>query len=196
MRKLTAGALAVLILCCLTGCEQLVPEKAADGAPWSDDWVTVGNVVGAEAPPWLELRENIDVLSAKGMYYATWSSGEAVPYTNADDKEVELYDAQVYLLLAGYDSADKAEASAADWLNMASAQYDVADTFTESHNGQEFTVITYTFDSETNPFARGASAFGVYRNYAVSVEISCREGFDRDELEGLREFLDHCHYAV
>ncbi len=196
MRKLTTAVLVISILCCLTGCTQLPPETATDGAAWSDTWVTVGNIIGADVPLWLELRENMDVLSDKGMYYATWSSGEAVPYTNADDKEVELYDAQLYLLLAGYDSTAKAEASMSEWLDMASAQYNVTDTYTESHNGQEFTIIAYTFNSETNPFARGASAFGVYRNYAISVEFSCQEGIDRDELESLREFLDNCHYAV
>ncbi|MDE7242922.1 MAG: hypothetical protein K2O18_02950 [Oscillospiraceae bacterium] len=196
MRKLTLMALIASIFCCLTGCTQLPPETAADGAAWSDTWVTVGNIVGADAPSWLEPKENMDVLSARGMYYATWASGEAVPYTDAEGDEAELYSAQLYLLLAGYDSAAKAEASASDWLHMASAQYNVTDTYTESHNGQEFTVITYTFSSETNPFAKGASAFGVYRNYAISVEFSCQEGFDRDELESLREFLENCHYAV
>ena len=196
MRRRTAAALMVLILCWLTGCAQLPPETSADGSAWSDAWVTVGNIVGVDTPAWLEPRENMDVLSDKGVFYATWSSGEAVPYTNADGEEAELYDAQMYLLLAGYDSSAKAEADASDWLSMASAQYNVTDTYTEIHNGQEFTVITYTFSSATNPFARGASAFGVYRNYAVSAEFSCQEGFDRDELESLREFLDNCHYAV
>ena len=196
MRRLTAAALVISILCYLTGCTQLPPKTAADGSEWSDTWVTVGNIIGANTPSWLEPMENVDVLAAKGMYYATWSSGEAVPYTNAEGEETELYDAQLYLLLAGYDSSDKAEASMADWMNMASAQYNVTDTCTESHNGQEFTIITYTFNTETNPFARGASAFGVYRNYAISVEFSCQEGFDRDELASLREFLDSCHYAV
>ena len=51
---------------------------------------------------------------------------------------------------------------------------------TRTHNGQEFSVITYSFDSETNPYARGASAYGVYRNYAVSVEFVCRQDFDGD----------------
>ena len=46
-----------------------------------------------------------------------------------------------------------------------------------------------------SPYARGASAFGVYRNYAVSVELICQQNFNRDTGQLLGQFLDHCHYA-
>ena len=122
--------------------------------------------------------------------------GEAVPYTNADGDEAQLYDAQVYLLLSGSTSADLAEDALAQWQEMARQQYVVEGTDTQTHNGQGFTVITYTFDSETNPYARGASAYGVYRNYAVSVEFTCRQDFDGDAAQLLARFLDSCHYAM
>ena len=79
---------------------------------------------------------------------------------------------------------------------MASSQYAIEGTSTETCNGQEFTVITYTYESDTNPYARGASAFGVYRNYAISVELSCQEGFDGNAPDILANFLEHCHYAA
>ena len=41
---------------------------------------------------------------------------------------------------------------------MASSQYAIEGTSAETYNGQEFTVITYTYESDTNPYARGASA--------------------------------------
>ena len=149
-----------------------------------------------ETPEGLTPRENSDVLSAKGMYYATWSLGEAEELPRRDGVTVQVYDAQVYLLLAGYDSTAKAEEAAAEWLGMASEQYAVETTASETHNGLEFTVVTYTYTSETNPYARGASAFGVYGNYAVSVELSCREDFDGSAPEILADFLDHCRYAA
>lgn len=196
MGKMRLLALCLCALLCLSGCGQAAPQKAADGLDWSEDWVTVGNIVGVDTPQDLTARENSDALSAKGMYYATWSSGEGEPYVNEDGKDARLYDAQVYLLLAGYDSTAKAEETAAEWLSMASEQYAVEETVTQTCNGQEFTVLTHTYTSETNPYARGTSAFGIYGNYAVSAELSCREDFDGDAREILKDFLEHCHYAA
>lgn len=189
-------ALLLAACVCLAGCTQPVPRQAADGEAWDEDWVNVGNVVGVETPEGMTPRENNDALAASGMYYAAWSIGAAEPYVNEDGDEAQLYDAQVCLLLAGYDAAGKAEDSASEWLDMASGQYAVEGTSTESYNGQEFTVITYTYASETNPYTHGASAFGVYRNYAISVEVSCREGFGGSAGDILADFLENCHYAA
>ena len=191
-------SLLVLLLAvcvCLAGCTQ-VPTAAADGTAWSDDWITVGGIVGVDTPAGISPRENSDALAVNGMYYATWSIGEPEPYTNEDGDEAQLYDAQIYLLLAGYNAAEKAEESAAQWQAMANERYAVDQAQSAVCNGQEFSVLTYTFDSETNPYARGASAFGVYGNYAVSVELSCRETFNGDPLEVLTDFLEHCHYST
>ena len=190
--------LIVLLLAacaCLAGCAQ-IPTAAADGAAWGDDWITVGGIIGVDTPAGIDPRENSDALSVNGMYYATWSIGESEPYTNEDGDEAQLYDAQIYLLLAGYNAAEKAEESAAQWQAMANDRYAVEQTQSAVCNGQEFSVLAYAFDSETNPYARGASAFGVYGNYAVSVELSCREDFSGDPLDVLTDFLEHCHYST
>lgn len=194
MKKISWLALALLL--CLSGCGQAALPKTADGQAWSEDWVAVGNVVGVDTPEGLTHRENSDTLSARGMYYATWSAGEAVPYVNEDGEEAQLYDAQLYYLLAGYDSTAKAKDAAAEWLAMASEQYAVEETASGTYNGQEFTVITYTYKSETNPYVRGASAFGAYGNYAISAELSCGEDFQDDAREVLENFLEHCHYVA
>lgn len=196
--KRTAVCLLIAALCLgLTGCAALpTPERAADGAAWSEEWVTVGGVVGVDTPDGMTSRENNEALAAKGMYYAAWSVGEGEPYTNAEGEEATLYDAQVYLLLGGCKSGEEAQDTMAQWLEMAQAQYAVSGTAEAAHNGQTFSLITYTFDGEANPYARGASAFGVYRNYAISVELACREGFDGDAEELLAQFLDNCHYAM
>lgn len=194
MRKF---ALVLMALClCLSGCGQPIPVQAADGADWSENWVTVGNVVGVDTPEGMAPQGNNDALAANGMYYAIWSMGASEPYTNEDGDEVDLYDAQIHLLLAGYNAVEKAEENAEEWRSMANDRYVVEQTKSLTCNGQEFTVLTYTFDSKTNPYARGASAFGVYRNYAISVELSCREGFTGDPLEVLTDFLEHCHYST
>lgn len=197
MKRWALWPLAGLLCLALAGCGvALPPEQAADGQEWSEDWVTVGQLVGVDTPDGMVHRENNEALSANGMYYATWSIGEGAPYTNEDGEEAQVYDAQVYLLLGGCDSEELAEDTAAQWRDMAALQYDIGETETQTHNGQEFTVITYTFDSQTNPYARGASAYGVYRNFALDVELICREDFDGDAAQLLAQFLDRCHYAL
>lgn len=196
--KKTVMLLLTAALCLgLTGCaDSQPPERAADGSGWDEGWVTVGGVIGVDAPSGMDPRENNEALAANGMYYATWSMGGAEPYTNEDGEEAELYDAQIYLLLGRYRSAKDAENTLAQWMDMASLNYAIESTAEETHSGVDFTVITYAFESESNPYARGASAFGVYENCAVSVELTCREDFDADPSQLLARFLDHCHYAV
>lgn len=187
----------LLALClCLTGCGQPAPVRAADGAPWSGGWITVGGILGVDTPAGIDPRENNDTLSGKGMYYAAWSIGEAEPYVNADGGEAQVYDAQICLLLAGYNGAEKAEDALAEWESIANDRYAVEQTLSATCNGQDFTLLTYIYVSETNPYDRGASAFGVYRNYAINVEVSCREGFTGDPREILTDFLEHCHYSA
>lgn len=187
---------AALLALCLTGCTVLPPERAADGLGWDESWVTIGGVLGVDTPEGLTPRENNEALSANGMFYATWSAGGEEDYTNEDGGEARLYDAQVYVLLAGASSAGEAENAVKEWMELADSRYHVDGRFEESYNSQPFTVLAYTYGSDTNPYQRGASAYGVYRNFAVSVELSCREGFPGDELEILADFLEHCHYGT
>ena len=91
-----------------------------------------------DTPEGLTAQENSDALSAKGMCYATWSIGQAEPHINEDGEDAQLYDAQVYLLTAGYDSTQKAAEAAEEWLAMANERYAMEETKTEAYNGQEF----------------------------------------------------------
>lgn len=197
MKKAAITLISGILCLCLTGCGTvLLPEKAADGLDWDKSWVTVGSIVGVDTPDGMEPQENNDALEAQGMAYASWSIGEAASFINADGDEAQLYDAQVYLLLSGSRSAEQAENTLAQWQEMARQRYIIDGTSTQTHNGQEFTVITYLFGSETNPYARGASAYGVYRNYAVCVELVCQQYFDGDAAQLLAQFLERCHYAM
>lgn len=195
MKKRIALLLAALCLC-LAACTPLPPEQAADGADWNEDWITVGGVLGVDTPAGLTPRENNEALSANGMFYATWSIGGGEPYINEDGEEAVLYDAQIYVLLAGASDPDEAEDSADKWLELADSLYSVDGRSEETYNGQPFTVLTYTYGSDENPYQRGASACGVYRNFAVNVELSCRDGFTGNAAETLADFLEHCHYGT
>lgn len=198
MKKTFLSLLAAAACLCLAGCKELPPTQAADGSTWNEDWVTVGSVIGVDTPEGMTLQDNKDALAANGMFFAAWSIGEGTPYTDGeaseDDEDAILYDAQVSLLLAGYASTDKAEDGAAEWLSMAEQQYQVETSSSQTCNGQTFTVITWQFPS--GPYTQGASAFGVYGNYAVSIELSCQDTFEDDILECLIDFLDNCHYGA
>lgn len=197
MKMWSTLLLAGIFFLGLVGCGAVLPpEKAADGLDWDENWVTVGEIIGVDTPNGMDHRENNEALAANGMYYATWSIGEGEPYTNEEGEEAQVYDAQIYLLLGGYKSAEEAGNTLNQWKDMAALQYVIDQTTEEAHNGQGFTVITHSFDSDTNPYARGASAFGVYRNYAISVELACRKGYDGNAAQLLSQFLDSCHYAM
>ena len=178
----------------LTGCGAQLPAAAVDGTAWSKDWLTLGRTLGVEKPGHgLTLRDD---KSAQHMDYASWSIGEAQPYVKASGEETNLYDAQLVLLLMASDTVEKAQTSIEEWLDLAADNYTITDTAQQTCNGQEYTVLTYTFPSDTSPFARGVSAFTTYGPWAISVEFACQDSFEENAWEIMSDFLDHCHYAV
>jgi len=189
----------LLIMICsmlvgLTGCAAKMPAMAVDGTPWSKDWITLGRTLGVEEPGHgLTLRDD---KAAKNMCYTAWSIGEAQPYVNAAGEETNLYDAQLVLLLAASDTSEEAQMSVDEWLDMAADHYTITDTVQQTYNGQEFTVLTYTFPSDTSPFACGVSAFTVVGSWAISVEFACQDTFGENPGDILADFLIHCHYAA
>lgn len=190
--------LLVIIICmtlmCLAGCAAGMPAEAVDGTPWSEDWITLGQTLGIEKPGHgLTLRDN---KAARQMYYASWSIGEAQPYVNTEGNETNLYDAQLVLLLVYSDKAESAQVNVNEWLDLAKNSYTIADTSQQTYNGQEFTVLTYTLEPDTSPFAFGASAFSVYGPWAISAEFTCQDSFEGYAEEILADILEHCHYAA
>ncbi len=195
-KKLTRALALVLGLLALAGCA-VAPSQAADGSSWSEEWITLGPVLGVEPPEHgLVLLDNNTALTANDMYYAAWTIGEAEPYTNAGGEEVSLYEAQLDVLVCGCADADLARAAVEDWQARQNEVYSGIERREETHNGQSYAVAVYECGSETNPYSRGISAFGVCGKYAVSMELNCREVFAGDEGEILADFLDGCHYGA
>lgn len=185
----------LLCLLCLGGCTQY-PDRAADGAEWDKNWTMLGSVLGVEEPgDGLTLQNNNSVLTGDDLYYAAWVVGEPTVYTNEDGKDVDVYDAQLYLLLAGCSDEEYAKQNMADWMAREEETYTLTETRTETRNGQEYTLLLYECGSETNPYSRGISAFTTYGNYALSAELACRESYTGAEAEVLLRFLDGCHFS-
>ncbi len=194
MKKTFLLSMISILLVCLTGCGTHMPTVAVDGTPWSKDWLTLGQTLGVEEPGHgLTLRDD---KAAKDMCYTAWSIGEAQPYVGSSGEETDLYDAQLVLLLKACGTAEEARISVDELLDLAAEHYTITDTAQQTFNGQEFTVLTYTFSSDTSPFARGVSAFSTFDTWTISVEFACQDTFEGDAGEIMADFLDHCHYAA
>lgn len=180
------------IISVLTGCSVL---PSTDNTVVDSEYVTVGGSLTVHnTDDRLTLLSNMDTLSADGLYYASWTAGSSEPYENSDGDTVDLYDAQLYLLLGEFKNPDAAQQNMDTWLSAAQTNYDVTEGETINCNGQTYTMLTYNFQNEENPYSRGVSAFGVYNNFAVCVELTCREGYQEDLQQMLTDFLDNCTY--
>lgn len=173
------------------------PSAAADGAAWDKNWEMMAKVVGIEAPGGgLTLLTNNSVLAGEDTYYASWTVGEPAPYTNADGDEVDLYPAQLYVLLYGCADQAAAESACAGFLAREQQTYTVHSQRTEEHNVQRYTVLDYTGGSAGNPYGRGSSAFAVRGNYVLVAELLAQDSFDGDVSRMLSAFLDGVHYSA
>lgn len=173
------------------------PSAAADGAAWDKSWEMMAKVVGIEAPgDGLTLLTNNSVLAGEDTYYASWTAGEPSPYTNADGDEVDLYPAQLYVLLYGCADQAAAESACAGFLAREQQTYTVHSQRTEEHNAQRYTVLDYTGGSAGNPYGRGSSAFAVRGNYVLVAELLAQDSFDGDVSRMLSAFLDGVHYSA
>ena len=194
MKKALLCGILCVILICLTACGAKTPTVAADGTAWDEDWIMLGSKIGAEDPGSdFTLR---DMKGAKKMTFTAWSVGEAQSHTNAQGEEINVYDAQLVVLVVEAGSAESAQASVDEWLTLAGENYAVIDATQQTYNGQEFTVLTYDFASETSAYAHGASAFAVYDGCAISAEFACQDAYEGDPADILTDFLEHCHYAA
>ena len=173
------------------------PSAAADGAAWDKNWEMMAKVVGIEAPgDGLTLLTNNSVLAGEDTYYASWTAGEPSHYTNADGDEVDLYPAQLYVLLYGCADQAAAEKACADFLAREQETYTVHSQRTEEHNAQSYTVLDYTGGSAGNPYGRGSSTFAVRGSYVLVAELLATDGFDGDVPRMLADFLDGVHYSA
>lgn len=172
------------------------PSQAEDGAAWDKSWEMLGTVLGVEAPTnGLTLLNNDTVLAGDDTYYASWVCGAPTDYTNAEGKAVDLYPAQLYLLLYGCTDEASADEAMADWMAREEDTYDVWGRRGETCNGRDYSLLIYNCGSDTNPYSRGVSAFTRYGKYVVIAELTCTDAFDGDEQQMLSEFLGGCHYV-
>ena len=187
---------ALCIILTLTGCSAVSAQPAPSVEEASGD-IMIGNFLRIQnIDSRLTLLSNLDTLSADGLYYASWAIGDAQAYENSDGDTVDLYDASLYLLAGEFRNTQYAQENMDAWLTSAKGNYDVLNEEEITCSGQSYTLITYNSIHEDNPYARGISAFGVYENCAVCIELTCRDAFTEDLRDILVNFLESCSYGV
>ena len=170
------------------------PTQAEDGAPWDKGWEMLGTVLGVETPgDGFTLLNNDTALAGDDTYYASWVAGEPSDYINADGKSVDLYPAQIYLLLYGCADESAADEAIADWTAREEDAYTVRERRSETHNAIDYDLLVYDCGSDTNPYNRGVAAFARYGKYVIAAELTCTEAYEGDEQRILSAFLDRCH---
>ena len=180
----------------LTGCSRLpsIPEESEN--TWENSgYITVGNTLTIQnTNDRLSLINNMDALSADGLYYASWAAGSPEAIQNSNGDTINVYDAQLYLLLGEFPDGQSAQDAMDQWLAAGKTNYEVLSEEEITCNGQSYSLITYNCIHDNNPYDCGISAFGIYHNSAVCIELTCREN-DRENLKTtMNEFLNNCNY--
>ncbi len=185
-------SLMILFMIILTGC---VRKTEDDQHPdLNKDWFRMGNVLSVEPPADFVYNESNDVLSAAGLYYATWTNGDGRNIINPQGREAVVYNAQIYLLVKENESEEDSKADVADWIKRESASYETDTEKTVTVNGQNFTVLSLLSARSENPYDHGMASFAVRGRDAVSVEILCDKNYDGDAEAIMMSFLNGIHY--
>ena len=149
--KLKYAACILCITAILSGCAVLTSGSENDTTVITKDVQIGGSLTVRNADTRLKLLSNLDTLSADGLYYASWAVGNSEPYENSDGDTVDLYDAQLYLLLGEFKSSDTAQQNMDNWFTAGQTNYNITAEENVTCNGQSYTVVTYNFDNEETP---------------------------------------------
>lgn len=193
--KKTAFVCTLILCLLLSACGTKLPEKTADGAQWGKDWTTIGSALGVEPMDGWTVRRNEDVLAAEGTFYASWTKGEAISYTNENGDEVTTYDAQIHLVVQEFEIPGDAELTAALWQSLAKERYPNMEESNGEYAGQSFQITVYPFPDGSGPVSKGASATGIRDSRAIRVDVVTLESFSQEPLDVLTDFLEHCRFA-
>lgn len=181
----------------LTGCSASSYDATEESKnTWDESgYVEIGDIITVEkSDDRMKLSDNKMTLASDGLFYCAWTIGNSEPYENDEGDIVDLYDAQIYLLLGKFAGAEKAQENVDDWLSSARSNYEITTEGEIICNSQTYTLITYNYINDGNPYVRGASAFGVHGSNAVCIELACRDTFADDPESILENFLNNCTY--
>ena len=177
--RLVAAILALVFL--LAGCAS--PVKHPE---WPEDWVRVGDSIGAEPIDGFELIEQHDLMSRSGILYYAWAKGEGRKVTNEDGKELSVYPVQIILL---YMRTDKPDEAISDWISIEKEHYCTV----ESADISGFATLTMTAKSSGSIYSGGSAAFGAAPGGAISIEVLADGGVETGKILGT--FISGLHFS-
>lgn len=184
------------ILVMLTGCTPDLLESSEE-IPMEGNLIQMGTQLEIEKPDdRFTLRDHKDALAADGLYYISWSMGETESYESSDGDTIDLYDAQLHLLLSECRNDEDARKACSNWLEAARENYEVSEEEEIICNEQAYTCIHYQCPGKENPYDRGVSAFATSNSNAVCIEFTCQKDFTEDLQQLLTDFLNGCHYKT
>jgi len=190
MKRLWLFALAAVLA--LSGCAGSDEDPHPD---WDESWVRIAEYVGVEPLEGFALNESNDALFMSGLYYAAWTAGDGRDFVNSDGGKATVYDAQIYVLLEECRGPEAAQEAVGTWIAREKQSFQTADAFTRSFGAQDFQILPLVSGSEDNPYPRGAAAFAVRNEWAISVELVCSDRFEGDSQTILGQFLSGFHYS-
>ena len=192
-KKLFPLCCILIVLALLVGCsaaprEDLHPE-------WDADWLRFGDLAAMEHPAGFTLNESNDVLSAAGLWYATWTQGNERKIVSDTGRDAKAYDAQIYLIVKECKDEAHAEQETLDWLEREQGSYETGELSQHPVDDQCWRILPLLQGGAENPYTHGAAAFAVRANLAICVELLCADSYDGDVQAILESFLQGFHFA-
>ena len=189
MKRKVFTLIMVLVLL-LTGC-----GSNARQANWDEDWTVIAPFLAAEPMEGFAFGESDDVMGIGGVYYATWTNGDARSFTNAEGEETVIFNSQIYVVIQECRSEEEAQQNIAAWKVREKQNYQVSEEFGINLNDHDYTILTMISGNEGNPYGFGMAAFTVSGTNAICVELVCSDTFTGNHQVVLEEFISGLHFS-
>lgn len=177
----------------LTGCsfDSLLQKDTMNK---EKDYLTIGNRLTINnIDDSFTLLDHKEALAANGIYYTSFGIGDSENYENSSGEIVDLYDAQLYLLLGETKSENAAKKKKDDWILAAKENYDILEE--EFYDNElSYSILSYHHKNTNNPYTKGISAFCVFGNNTLCIELTSKENFEEDLKTLLMNFLENLSY--
>ncbi|MBE6921596.1 MAG: hypothetical protein E7465_00245 [Ruminococcaceae bacterium] len=187
-RKMLSPILALCLL--LAGCGSVSPP-----ADWDESWTVIAPFLAAEPMEDFTFGESDDILGLSGVYYATWTNGDARPFTNAKGEETVIFSSQIYVVAQECRTESDAQQNIAAWKAREKQNYQILEEFGITLNDRDYIMLTMTSGSEGNPYSFGAAAFTVSGTNAICLELVCSDTFTGSPQALLEEFINGLHFS-